>query len=238
MKLEKPFSTYNGGKESDGTYQKIINLMPPHFHYYEPFLGNGAIFRHKKRATLNTINDIDSDVVKEWKPIVENDVLISLRNETAFDILQELHNTDYPSILMYLDPPYLFSTRKNKRNIYKHEFTEVDHIRLLNDVRSLTHVKILISSYPNDLYDEYLKNWNSYVFKSSTRRGMRIEKVWFNYDRPTELHDYSYLGDNYRQRERIKNTIKNTVAKINRMSPLMKNFFLDELNKKKNDDHI
>ncbi|MCD4763305.1 MAG: hypothetical protein K8R28_04685, partial [Desulfobacterales bacterium] len=39
---------FPGGK--GGTYQKYINLMPPHEVYIESHLGGGAILRYKRRA--------------------------------------------------------------------------------------------------------------------------------------------------------------------------------------------
>ena len=42
--------SYPGGKAAPGTFQKIINLMPPHEVYIEPFLGGGAILRKKLPA--------------------------------------------------------------------------------------------------------------------------------------------------------------------------------------------
>ena len=38
---------FAGGK--GGTYQKNINLMPPHDVYIESYLGGGAIMRYKKK---------------------------------------------------------------------------------------------------------------------------------------------------------------------------------------------
>lgn len=43
---------YLGGKSQAGTYQRIINLIPPHDVYIEPFLGGGAIARLKRPARL------------------------------------------------------------------------------------------------------------------------------------------------------------------------------------------
>ena len=45
--------TYPGGKNGAGIYQRIINHMPPHRVYIEPFLGSGAVMRHKRPAERN-----------------------------------------------------------------------------------------------------------------------------------------------------------------------------------------
>jgi hypothetical protein len=36
--------SYPGGKSGSGVYQTLINLMPPHDIYIEPFLGMGGVF--------------------------------------------------------------------------------------------------------------------------------------------------------------------------------------------------
>jgi site-specific DNA-adenine methylase len=44
---------YIGGKSQAGVYQRIINLIPPHRVYVEPFLGGGAILRLKSPAEVS-----------------------------------------------------------------------------------------------------------------------------------------------------------------------------------------
>lgn len=51
---------YPGGKAGDGVHQRIISLMPPHEVYIEPFLGGGAILRHKKPARRRIRVDRDA----------------------------------------------------------------------------------------------------------------------------------------------------------------------------------
>ena len=79
---------------------------------------------------------------------------------------------------------------------------------------------VMISGYESSLYEESLKGWHTYFFKSATHHGMATEWVWMNYLTPTELHDYRYLGDNFRQRERIKNKSKRWVSRLKSMHVL------------------
>ena len=53
---------YPGGKDAEGVYQRIINLMPPHRVYIEPFVGGGAILRRKRPAESSTVIDQDEGV--------------------------------------------------------------------------------------------------------------------------------------------------------------------------------
>ena len=57
---------YPGGKNGSGVYQTIINLMPPHEVYIEPFLGSGAILRMKRPALRNIGMDRDPDALKQF----------------------------------------------------------------------------------------------------------------------------------------------------------------------------
>ena len=65
----KPFETYFGGKAGSGTYQTIINQIPPHRTYIEPFVGGGAIWRNKLPATISLLNDVDLAVVDRWRSV-------------------------------------------------------------------------------------------------------------------------------------------------------------------------
>lgn len=46
----------------------IINFFPPHHSYLEPFFGSGAVLFNKPRSHVETVNDLDGDVVNlfEW----------------------------------------------------------------------------------------------------------------------------------------------------------------------------
>ena len=41
----------------------IINYFPEHHSYLEPFFGSGAVLFNKRRSDIETINDLDGDVV-------------------------------------------------------------------------------------------------------------------------------------------------------------------------------
>lgn len=46
----------------------IISFFPEHHSYLEPFFGSGAVLFHKERSHIETINDMDGDVVNffDW----------------------------------------------------------------------------------------------------------------------------------------------------------------------------
>lgn len=231
--MSKPFKSYNGGKESDGTFQKIINVMPPHDIYIEAFLGNGAIFRKKKPANISSIGiDLDTAVICEWAGIsFENLKLINMDAISwleTFETISSILKNMGIRVLIYLDPPYPKHTWKNQVKLYEHELSQQDHTKLLTVARSID-ANIVISSYPNDLYNEVLKHWNTFEFTAMTRGGVATEKVWYNYPPPVELHDYRYLGNDYREREQIKGIVTRNVRKFKRLPDLQRNAIINEL---------
>lgn len=58
---------YPGSKWSMASW--IINHMPEHKTYLEPFFGSGAVFFNKGKSPIETINDLDSSVVNLFKVI-------------------------------------------------------------------------------------------------------------------------------------------------------------------------
>jgi hypothetical protein len=47
------------------------------------------------------------------------------------------------------------------------------------------------------------------------------EWLWMNYPEPVALHDYSFLGDNFTQRQVIKRQVQRWRARLQKM-PLLK----------------
>lgn len=62
----KQLINYPGGKWRLATW--IISHFPPHHSYLEPFLGSGAVLFNKPRSHIETVNDLDDDIVNlfDW----------------------------------------------------------------------------------------------------------------------------------------------------------------------------
>jgi DNA adenine methylase len=56
-----PILKYPGAKWRLATW--ILSFIPPHESYLEPYFGSGGVFFNKARSRIETINDIDGEVV-------------------------------------------------------------------------------------------------------------------------------------------------------------------------------
>lgn len=60
---------YSGGKQAIA--QRIVDLFPEHEHYVEPFAGALSVLLTKPQSTVETVNDIDSNLVTFWRVLRE-----------------------------------------------------------------------------------------------------------------------------------------------------------------------
>lgn len=63
--LSAPPFPYFGGKQS--VADRIVALLPPARHYVEPFAGSLALLLAKPRSPMETVNDLDGDLVLFWR---------------------------------------------------------------------------------------------------------------------------------------------------------------------------
>lgn len=222
---------YPGGKNGAGVFQTIINLMPPHETYIEPFLGGGAILRLKKPAVLNVGIDVDAGIIASFR---DGDRNAGFSDVGRFrflcaDALEFLRKYKFTgNELVYCDPPYLHETRV-RRDLYRFEMTDDQHRKLLGILHRL-NCRVIVSGYYSLLYAKALADWNTATFQAVTRGGsLRTEWLWFNFERPVALHDYRYLGVNFRERERIKRKAVRWTRRIQTMPVLERRALLHAL---------
>lgn len=192
--------TYPGGKSGAGVYQRIINLIPPHRVYIEAFLGGGAIMRHKKPADVSIGIDVDGRTLRTASLQLSMQAC-TLINSDAISFLREYawRGDEF----VYCDPPYMMSTRRSGP-LYRFEMSDDDHRDLLSTILTIP-AAVMISGYESELYHRQLQGWSIVTFKAMTRGGhLADEWLWMNYPIPALLHDDQYLGENFRDRERIK----------------------------------
>lgn len=250
-----------------GLAEWIIQHFPTDYEnmvYLEPFAGSAAVFFNKKPGIVETINDINGDVVNlfrmlrdnpeqlikklqltpysreeyrlsaepctdplekarrfmvrttqsigakpdagwrnhkqakiggtacKWNGITETlDTAVSRLKGNTKNLVQ-IENTDaiqlikkynFPDVLMYLDPPYVQSTRRTNK-LYRHEMDEQGQIEML-EVITESRAKIILSGYQSDLYESQLKGWNKDTIQTrTTAADLATETIWMNYTPP------------------------------------------------------
>lgn len=212
---------YPGGKGK--CYQHIINVLPPHLTYIETHLGGGAVLLNKKPARTSVAIDRDPEVICRWQKLFP--LLASYMEADAVDFLAAQHFVG--NEVVYCDPPYLPSTRRRAR-VYRHDYSESDHIRLLGTLQKLP-CRVVVSGYPSELYDEFLSSWQSQTYSAKAHDGIRQEKIWFNFGIPARLHDTRHLGHNFRERQTIKRRLQRLQTRISTLSPQEQRFLAEWL---------
>lgn len=201
---------YLGGKNQAGVFQRIINLIPQHDVFIEGCCGSAAITRLKRPAMLSYCID-------------RADLNLRLPRGATFvraDVMEFLECYQWRGReMVYLDPPYLHETRLSAHS-YSYEMTRPDHRRLLRIAKSLPCC-VMISGYPSRLYDRELAGWQREEFEVMTRgHTWATEVLWFNYARPTSLHDVAYVGKDFRERLRIRRKRDRWAARLAKMPAL------------------
>ncbi|WP_432124029.1 DNA adenine methylase [Streptomyces sp. C10-9-1] len=261
MALRSPVP-YFGSKQRVAGW--IVSLLPEHAHYVEPFCGGLSVLLAKRPSLMETVNDLDGDLVTFWRVLRERpedlvracDLTPHARAEldaawkpTTDDVerarrvwvrlsqgrggmmrrtgwrhytassgssigmpgylngyrdrllpaaarLADVSLECLPAltiigkygsasdVLLYVDPPYLASTRSDANSRYGVEMkTEAEHRDLaaaLADCRAA----VLLSGYDSPLYAELYEGWHRYEQQTMTgnARGAkgRTEVVWSN----------------------------------------------------------
>ena len=201
-------TSYFGGKGAPATVRRIINALPAHHVYIEPFLGSGRVLRHKRPAPGGSFGfETDPALCATWHTcapvdvhIVNTDALTSLE-----PLILALMEAGCPpeQIVTYCDPPYLMHTRRSSNLVYHREWCAEDHVKFLLLARRLPG-RVLISHLPCAEYATALADWHTFTFLNSTRHGLQTEQVWCNFTPGPELHEYTFIGRDFRERERFK----------------------------------
>jgi DNA adenine methylase len=85
---------YWGGKQQISS--RIMQLMPPHHCYVEPFFGGGAVFFAKEPSKVEIINDINDNMVNFYKVVVrhfsdlKSEIDVTLYSEFQYKEAKEL----------------------------------------------------------------------------------------------------------------------------------------------------
>lgn len=198
---------YLGAKSGNGVYHAIIAAMPWHDIYVEACLGSGQILIRKPKARISIACDRNATMCEAF--ISSSDYDRSRMWIMPYDVFDMLHLCrQYPKdTLVYIDPPYPQDTRTgfSSHHYGAFEWDEKNHIDFLKAIQRHP-AKIMVSTYPNDLYEEYLTPANGWRFidiPAMTRGGPRIERLYMNFPQQ-KPHWHTYAGKDYIERQRIQ----------------------------------
>lgn len=97
MTTTRPPFAYYGGKTK--LAPQIAALLPAHDHYVEPFAGSLAVLLAKPASKMETINDLDSDLITFWRVLrdqpeeLERAILLTPHSRAELDVAKS-HTTD------------------------------------------------------------------------------------------------------------------------------------------------
>jgi DNA adenine methylase len=255
----KPPVPYFGSKGTLAPW--IVSLLPEHEHYVEPFCGSLAVLLAKHPSRLETVNDLDGELMTFWRilrdrpddlvrvcaltphsraeleaawesasddlevarrvwvrltqgrsprlnrtgwrhqldpsggtlavpgylngyrdrllPAAQRLADVSLECLPALDLIAKYGRS--PLNLLYVDPPYLASTRSQG---YRHELKSDDEHRELAIALESCRATVVLSGYASPLYAELYDGWHRYEIATTTANGKgdtgRTEVLWSN----------------------------------------------------------
>lgn len=152
------------------------------------FAGFGSASTNAKHATGFRANSHRSGTTPahDWnnfpdhiKSFVERLQGVTIENKDYREIICQ-HDSD--ETLIYLDPPYVHSTRNMQTGnaAYAYEMTEQDHIDMADKLKGIKGMAI-ISGYDNEIYGDLFRGWLKIERKAyADRAAERIECLWLN----------------------------------------------------------
>lgn len=201
--------------EEDFEKAKIITTDPLEEARRFYILANQSFMSSQKsfQYTPNVVRNSMSQNVSRWLgryPLVERTVQrVKMMQILNTDGVHLIKKSACKNTTVFADPPYPKEIRTAK-DVYLHEMTDEQHIEFLETV-SKSPADIVISSYENSLYDEYLlsrDDWRKVLDKEKMLAGhssKRQETIYMNYD-PEDI-DHK-IADSIRKKIEVETRIK------------------------------
>jgi len=128
---------YPGGKNHGSSYPRIINQIPPHELFIEPFAGSAAIRRFMAPSTRSILIDLDAAAIGKLAEVVPAGTeLLNTDAITWLEVDREGLAMPRVSTVLYCDPPYVASACASRLR-YDHVLTDEQHHRLLCRLKRL-----------------------------------------------------------------------------------------------------
>ncbi|QDT07411.1 Modification methylase FokI [Rubripirellula lacrimiformis] len=141
-----------------------------------------TLSRNRTRRNMN-------EQASSWLTAVESLPAVASRLKRVVIMCDEatkvIRSQDGKNTLFYLDPPYVHESRVTTSD-YDFEMSTDQHVELLDTIESCSG-SVVLSGYPNDLYDCRLKNWRTVDIiidnkaSSAKQKPRKTERIWMNY---------------------------------------------------------
>lgn len=99
------------------------------------------------------------------------------------------------------------------------------HAQLLTLLQAM-QCRVMISGYPSELYSSQLRTWRCLSYRTRTRGKTVTECLWCNFPEPSELHDWRYAGQSFRQRLAFKRLAARWLARLEAMPERKRGYLL------------
>lgn len=209
--MKTPLPNYTGNKAIPGLFQSIVNQIPQVDEFIEVFAGSAVLSYFLSPVVHTVINDCDRSVIAaHYRQLQRNSTLLQLDFR---DILQPFTTVQARESFLFIDPPYLFSSRHCNAKLYQHELTVHDHVELLEMAYCCT-VPTMITHPRHRIYDEFLHGWRRIDNTVSYRGSLTVESLYMNYPVPDRLLFPDYYGSDSWDRQRNQRQIKNFISKF------------------------
>lgn len=133
-------------------------------------------WRHQGTQGQSTTYSVWMQLPERLAAVAQQLRMAEIENVSALTIIGRYSGAD---TLLYVDPPYVLSTRKGER-LYQHEMSDADHADLL-DALDAVDGAVLLSGYGHPLYAQRLATWRCVTTMALAEHGQRrTEMLWLN----------------------------------------------------------
>nr|WP_294860210.1 DNA adenine methylase [uncultured Fluviicola sp.] len=214
--------SFTGAKSGSGVAEFIINHVPDGGWFFEGFGGKGTISKilENSGASFTGIYCFEINP-KTFHTHTKEDYSIGFWNCDSIKwINQAIDRGEIDeSDCFYFDPPYRMESRTHQRKYYgKFDWEDPEHKRFFQLIERLNKIgaMVLVSHYPDPVYDEQFKSWNKEDFRTWVRTRSVTERLYWNFDlNEHRLATTAFLGKNFTDRQRIKRKVERMTEKIN-----------------------
>ena len=176
-----------GSGSFDRAYRFAIRSKMGHgFKTYQKTGFKTDVYARERSYCVSCWNRMPEDILKAAERLKN----VQIENRPAIDLIRKFN---HDNVLIYADPPYLLDTRGGRQ--YRYEMNTQDHLVML-DVLKQHKGTVILSGYPNEMYDRELKGWNKIVQKSYNQNSeKRTEVLWYNFEIPCLFEQFEEKGN-------------------------------------------